>query len=223
MADNNSAFDSMEYDKKIMQVIPYYEEFYKNAVDLVKAHGQQNISWLDVGCGTGKMADVAFSDINIKRFTFVDSSENMINIAKERFANTRTEFNICSIMDISYEEEFDVVTAILVNHFFHKKQKIDVLKKYYSALKHNGIYIAFENFMPYTDYGKRLGLEKWKAYQLHQRRGIKECQEHINRFGVDYFPVTITEHLEILNLAGFDVAEIFWVSNMQAGVYGIKY
>ena len=77
--------------------------------------------------------------------------------------------------------------------------------------------------MPYTDYGKRLGLEKWKAYQLHQRRGIKECQEHINRFGVDYFPITIMEHLEILNLAGFDVAEIFWISNMQVGVYGIKY
>ncbi|MDE6252780.1 MAG: class I SAM-dependent methyltransferase [Lachnospiraceae bacterium] len=89
MADNNSAFDSMEYDKKIMQVIPYYEELYKNAVDLVKAHGQENISWLDVGCGTGKMADVAFSGIDIKRFTFVDSSENMINIAKERFADKR--------------------------------------------------------------------------------------------------------------------------------------
>ena len=223
MTDNNSAFDSKEYDRKIMQTVPYYEEFYKQVIDLVKVHKSEDVFWLDIGCGTGKMAEVAFPNIDIRRFVFVDSSENMMRIAKERFADTKSEFNVCNILDILYVGEFDVVTSIQVNHYFHKQQKIEVLKKCYSALKHNGIYIGFENFMPYTERGTRLGLERWKSYQLCQERGPKECQEHLNRFGVDYFPITISEHLENMNRAGFDVAEILWVSNLQVGVYGIKY
>ncbi|MDE7433162.1 MAG: class I SAM-dependent methyltransferase [Lachnospiraceae bacterium] len=176
----------------------------------------------DYGCGTGKMAEVAFADLDIRRFTFVDTSEKMMEIVRKRFSLTKSEFNVCNILNIPYTEEFDVVTAIQVNHYFHKEQKIDVLRKCNSALKHSGIYIGFENFMPYTEYGKHLALEKWKSYQICQGRTAKECQEHINRFGVGYFPITIPEHIEILNLAGFDAAEILWVSNMQVGVYAIK-
>lgn len=53
-------------------------------------------------------------------------------------------------------------------------------------------------------------------------KSLEDCQKHISRFGVEYFPITISEHLEILNLAEFEVAEILWVSNLQVGVYGIK-
>lgn len=60
MTDNNSAFDSKEYDRKIMQTVPYYEEFYKQVIDLVKVHKSEDVFWLDIGCGTGKMAEVAF-------------------------------------------------------------------------------------------------------------------------------------------------------------------
>lgn len=222
LTDNHSAFDSGEYDRKILQTIPYYQEFYKNVIDLIKVHKAEDLAWLDVGCGTGKMAELAFSDMDIKRFVFVDSSENMIKMAKQRFNNIKSEFNVCNMLDMPYMEEFDVVTAIQVNHYFHKQQKIDVLKKYYSALKYKGIYIGFENFMPYTEYGVRLGLERWKSYQLCQGKNFEECQKHMSRFGIEYFPITISEHLEILNLAGFKAAEILWVSNLQVGVYGIK-
>lgn len=220
--NRNLTFNSGEYDRKIRQTIPYYEEFYKQVIDLLKVQKPENLLWLDVGCGTGKMAEMAFSNLDIRRFVFVDESENMIKIAKERFGETKSEFKVCNILDISYAEEFDVVTAIQVNHYFNKEEKIVALKKYYSALKYHGIYIGFENFRPYTECGIQLGLEKWKAYQLSCGKTAKECQEHINRFDTAYFPVSISEHLEILKLAGFDVAEILWVSNMQAGIYGIK-
>lgn len=223
LTDNNSAFDSKEYDRKVLQTIPYYEEIYKQIIDLIKVHKSDGLSFLDLGCGTGKIAEVAFPNLDIRRFVFVDSSENMIKIVKERFADIKSEFNVCNIINTSYTEEFDVVTAILVNHYFHKEEKTDVLKKCYSALRSGGIYVGFENFMPYTEYGKHLALERWKAYQLCKGKNFKECQEHINRFGVDYFPITISEHLEIMKQSGFDVAEIFWLSNMQVGIYGIKH
>ena len=47
-------------------------------------------------------------------------------------------------------------------------------------------------------------------------------QDHLARFGVDYFPLTVDEHLQMLTKCGFRVVELFWYSVMQAGFYCLK-
>lgn len=222
--DNCSAFASVGYDREIRKTLPYYEEFYNQIIDLVQAYNPEQLSWLDIGCGTGKMAEKAQLHFVIDRFVFVDNAESMLNMAKEQYGSlgTKTEFCLCNALDLAYDAEFDVATAVLVNHYFHKEEKLEALKKYYAALKPNGIYIGFENFLPDSVYGKQLGLERWKEYQLRQRKSIDACEKHMGRCGDAYFPITLPEQLELLKQAGFEVAEILWVSNMQAGVFGIK-
>lgn len=44
----------------------------------------------------------------------------------------------------------------------------------------------------------------------------------MTRFKHKYFPITIGEHLNLLKRVGFRVAELFWLSYMQAGFYAIK-
>ena len=48
MGDNRSAFQSEEYDKKIKQTLPYYEDFYRQITELVKACHFKTLNWLDV-------------------------------------------------------------------------------------------------------------------------------------------------------------------------------
>lgn len=55
MNDNRLAFDSTEYDRKIKQTLPYYDEFYKQVIELVKTFQISAVKWLDIGCGTRKM------------------------------------------------------------------------------------------------------------------------------------------------------------------------
>ena len=64
MKNNIAAFNSTGYDDKIKRTLPYYEEFYRQVIDLIKSYNSQSLSWLDIGCGTGKMADVAFKELN---------------------------------------------------------------------------------------------------------------------------------------------------------------
>ena len=42
-------------------------------------------------------------------------------------------------------EMFDIVTAIQVNHYFRKAERIAIIKNCYDALAENGIYISSEN------------------------------------------------------------------------------
>lgn len=65
-------------------------------------------------------------------------------------------------------------------------------------------------------------LKKWKDYQIKQEKGVEESEQHIKRYGKDYFPISILEHLEIMRKCGFEVVGMLWYSNMQAGFWGMK-
>ena len=45
---------------------------------------------------------------------------------------------------------------------------------------------------------------------------------HNLRCGVNYFPLTVSEHIELLKQTGFEHVHVFWCSYMQMGIYGIK-
>lgn len=222
MSDNKSAFSSSDYDRKIAQTLPYYEQFYEQVIELVKVYNHNPVRWLDIGCGTGKMGSVAFENVDLEKFVFCDSSEEMIRIAKTRFMCHNAEFSVCDVQKLTYTDEFDIITAIQVNHYLRTDERKIALQKYYAALKDNGLYISFENFAPFTDSGKRIYLKKWKRYQMEQGKSPEECREHINRYGKDYFPITLSENLELMRNSGFKAVEILWLSNMQVGLWGIK-
>lgn len=210
------------YDKKIKMTIPYYEEFYKQVIDIVKIQFDKSLTWLDVGCGTGKMAEVALKVVDLEKFVFCDNSAKMIEIAKQRFKNENTEFIISSILELHNNIQFDVITAIQVFHYFEREERIRAIRRCYEMLNPHGIFVTFENFAPQSEIGKKLFLEHWKLYQLSQGKDIDECNGHIGRYEKEYFPISISEHLKILEQCGFENVEIIWVSNMQVGLLGIK-
>lgn len=223
MNDNKSAFNSIEYDRKIKQTLPYYDEFYKQVIDLVEIFHLNTIRWLDIGCGTGKMGGVAFENLKLEKFVFCDCSDEMIRIAKERFKHyNAAEFLICNIQNLTYADEFNVITSIQVNHYLNINERKIVLQKCYEALKNNGLFISFENFAPYTELGKSVYLEKWKRYQVNQGKSPDECENHIKRYGKDYLPISLSENIELMKSSGFKTVEILWLSNLQVGLWGIK-
>ncbi|MCI8380169.1 MAG: class I SAM-dependent methyltransferase [Lachnospiraceae bacterium] len=222
MNDNKSAFRSSDYDDRIKQTLPYYEQFYKEIIELVKIFNHNRIRWLDVGCGTGKMASVAYENVDLEKFVFCDSSKEMIKIVKERFRCRNAEFSACDIQNLIYTDEFDVITAIQVTHYLRMDERKIALQKCYEALKDNGLFISFENFAPYTEEGKTVYLEKWRRYQIKQGKNPEECGKHIDRYGKDYFPISLSENMELMRNCGFKAVEILWLSNMQVGIWGIR-
>lgn len=222
MNNNKSAFGPSEYDRKIKQTLPYYDEFYKQVIDLVKIFQNSEVRWLDIGCGTGKMGSFAFENIELEKFVFCDSSDEMIRIAKEHFRYSNAEFSVCDVQNLTYTNEFHVITAIQVNHYLQTGERKAALKRCYEALKENGLFISFENFSPFTDIGKSVYLEKWKRYQMRQGKSQEESENHIERYGKDYFPITLEEHFKLMQNCGFQAVEILWLSNMQVGFWGMK-
>lgn len=214
------AFLPEEYDKSIVTTLPYYEEYFKQIADIVATVFHTPIAWLDVGCGTGKMASVAVQNLQVKNMVCCDDSPKMLKIAKERISNV--EFLEIPIQNLQYDLDFDVITAILLNHYLEYEDRIVSIKNCYNALKKNGLLFTVENFAPNNDRMKNLYLERWKNYQYHSGKSEKESQNHILRYNTEYFPITIMEQIHVLQECGFENVEIFWCSYMQVGIVGIK-
>jgi len=220
--DNHSAFHSTEYDSKIKRTLPYYEEFYKQVIDIVLVYHPQTVTWLDVGCGTGKMAQEAFKQVKLEKFVFSDSSAEMIKMVKERYPFPNCSFLIQKVQELEFHNIFDVITAIQVNHYLQKEERAAVIQKCFDALKTDGMFITFENFAPFSSLGEQIYLERWKSYQLRQGKSEHTSEEHINRYNKEYFPISLSEHIDIMKSSGFRAVEILWLSYMQVGLLGIK-
>ena len=221
-SNNHTAFDAAEYDEKIKKALPYYDDFFAQIISAVKAFAYTHADWLDVGCGTGKMYAEAVGQIRINRFVFCDCSEEMLKIAESRFCGSGREFFLKDMLELDFSDEFDIVTSVQSMHYIRPEQRSAAVKNCFNALRQGGIFLNFENFSPDSEAVERLALKRWRDYQLANGRSKAECDKHLSRYKKEYFPLTLSEQLEIMKNAGFAAAEVFWLSYMQAGFIGVK-
>jgi tRNA (cmo5U34)-methyltransferase len=228
MSDNLSPYSAAEYDEGLRKTVPYYQNIYAETVDLVK-HAQPGVrNWLDTGCGTGNLVKLAFQSFRGVRYLIADPSPQMIMQSRLNLGGIPQ--NQLLVVGAQGTESLDltgfpcpqVITATLSHHYFDKAQRIQATQNCHDMLDEGGIYITVENILPRTGQGKEIALNRWLSYQVKQGKSEEEAQQHLQRYGSAFFPITLDEHLQILKEAGFRAAELFWLSHLQAGLYAIK-
>ncbi len=226
-ADNSTPHSAQVYDMQVRNTIPFYDEFHTQTIKIVKAIGINPKTWLDTGCGTGSLAQKAVTEFPTTHFVLVDPSSKMLEAAKEKLANQSPaviEFlQPCSTEKLeNHNEEFDVITAIQSHHYLMPNSRIKATSVCFELLSSKGVYVTFENIRPLTAEGIRIGKENWRQFQLSKGRSNQTIDEHLKRFGTEYHPITIKEHLSLLKKTGFSTVELLWYSYMQAGFYCLK-
>lgn len=223
--DNTTPHSSAKYDTEIIKTIPYYPSMHLETVKLVKSFNKDINNWLDTGCGTGTLASLVLENFPQVNMVLADPSNEMLGICRTKLTKDNYSINYINsdtgtltLKDYS----FDVITTIQAHHYLKKDQRGEATSKCYSYLKPGGIYIAFENIRPRSDDSTTILKKYWKQFQVESGKEITDAEKHIQRFDVEYFPITIEEHLKLYETTGFKVADMFWKSYMQAGFFCIK-
>jgi len=77
-----------------------------------------NLSWLDIGCGTGALSEMIYQLSKPSHLTCIDPSEEFLTQAKERL-NNKGEFCVGNATDIAKEDNsIDIVVSGLALNFF---------------------------------------------------------------------------------------------------------
>lgn len=228
-SDNATPHSSSEYDRAVRQTIPYYEIIQTETINLIKILKPDVKCWLDTGCGTGYLIEKALPYFPETNFVLTDPSAPMLEQAKHRLngiPEQRVRFlpPIPSDGLIEYKKEIhpQVITAILCHHYLRKAQHLQTTQVCYDLLDKDGVFITFENTKPVNEINITVALERWKHFQIEQGRPEAVVEEHLKRFNTHYFPISIEEHLSLLNEVGFKSVALFWLSYLQAGFYAVK-
>lgn len=222
MRDNKTSQAAAEYDANVHKTIPRYHLFHDEVVDLVRAIVPRPLAWLDTGCGTGTLILKAVDQFEQTKFVAADPSAAMLQFAAEKLASQNVTFVAAGSEELVYTDNFDVVTAIMAHHYLDREGRRRATRNCYAMLKQGGLYITFETIRPATANGTQIGLERWRSAQIANGKSPDAANKHISRFGSELLPVTLAEHRELLAETGFSTVELFWVSGLQAGFYGIK-
>lgn len=225
--DNTTPHQSTEYDTQVVKTIPGYERFFAEIVGLVKAYYPNPGIWLDTGCGTGTLALYAMPDFPDTRFILADPSEGMLAQAKAKLAANGAHAEILDPVDSAglpgaVGETPDIITAVMCHHYLDPAGRKAAVTGCYDLLRDSGLFVTFENIRPYTGKGIEIGLHRWKEFQVSGGRSVEIVDKHMLRFGKEYFPITVSDHLDLLRECGFRTVEILYYGMMQAGFYALK-
>lgn len=185
-------------------------------------------TWLDTGCGTGALVDRAITEFPETKFILCDPSEEMLHQAQRKLKSY--PFGDILFLKPLATQDFppglctspDVITAIQSHHYLSSDQRKKATMVCYDLLKDDGVYVTFENVRPATDEGTIIGKKYWMNFLLKGGRDSAAVDAQLTRFDREFFPITLEEHLVLLQETGFRVVELFWYSYMQAGFYAIK-
>ena len=107
-------------------------------VDLafILAGSTRNAEVLELGCGNGRDAEAILE--RTTRYTGIDTSEKMINIAKEKIPNGT--FLVADATDFEYGGPYNVIFAFALFRHLNLEEVTVVLKKVTAALKRGGVF-----------------------------------------------------------------------------------
>jgi tRNA (cmo5U34)-methyltransferase len=225
--DNATASPAAAYDAHVEQTIPYYRALHEETLRLVETLAGEPGIWLDTGCGTGALVKKALPRFPRTRFLLADPSPAMMEQARGKLAGSgegRVTFlnpSDSAGVDVG-AQRCDAITAILSHHYLDREGRRAALAHCHSLLAEGGVLVYFEIVRPNTERAMEIGKEYWKAYQTRMGKPAGDAEAHMKRLDRQLFPITVSEHLEVLRESGFATADLFWYSYMQAGFWAIK-
>ena len=221
---HTTLYSASEYDEKIHATLPFYDSFHRQTIDLVRSLPKSPEKWLDIGCGTGNLylcAEKCFPDTE---FILADPSEEMLAIARGKIAADKSPlFLLSDSQSLTFpDNSFDVISAIQSHHYSDQAERKKAVENSFRMLRPGGVFIVFENIRPRSEKALPVAQRRLENYQIRRGRTRNDARQHIDRFDREYFPITIPEHLSLLDEIGFSVVEILWASYLQAGFYAMK-
>ena len=156
-----------EFDNIIPLLIPFYNEIYNILIESVPFQKNNPIKVLDIGCGTGTLANIIKQQFPNAHITCNDFAKNMIEIARKKLSKYKSDINFLTgdFNKIQSDEKYDViVSCYALHHIATDNEKIQLYENIYNSLNKNGIFLTADLVLGTNNHIEILYLKKWKKF-----------------------------------------------------------
>jgi len=131
---------SQDYDANRRRFIPCYDTFYQSAINLLK-FDTDSPKVLDLGAGTGLLSAFVLAEYPKAQLTLIDQAENMLDLARERFAGLeQIQYIADDYTTHGFTEKYDAIVSALSIHHLEDEKKKALYKTCFSNLKPKGMF-----------------------------------------------------------------------------------
>jgi tRNA (cmo5U34)-methyltransferase len=155
---------AQDYDSQREYIIPEMRQYYGAAVWAMETM-EQKPAILDVGAGTGLLSALLLEKFPDARLTLMDISENMLDMARKRFASRPdTAYIICDYSRSDLGGPYDLVCSALSIHHLSPEDKRQLFGRIYRALKPGGMFVNADQADGETPYFRDRYLGYWNDF-----------------------------------------------------------
>lgn len=210
--------EAPDYDREIIKYIPYYREQNQVLMDLLPFEGSARIRALDLGAGTGELADWILRRYPLAEVTVFDLAEKMLAAARERLAKFggRTTYQQGDFSKDEFGFGYDLVLSGLSIHHLEDPAKKDLYRRIFQALNPGGIFINRDMVRGATERLNGIYEKLWLEYV----RSMGEDPIAVfERYRVEDILASVEDQLEWLREAGFVDVGCHW-QRMNFAIFG---
>lgn len=153
-----------EYDRHREYIIPDLRQYYSAAVWAMETR-VRTPEILDVGAGTGLMSAFVVEKYPDARLTLMDIAENMLDMARKRFAGrSETRYVVCDYSRSDLGGPYDIVCSALSIHHLETEDKRQLFHRIHAALRPGGMFINADQADGETPYFRERYLDYWNEF-----------------------------------------------------------
>jgi tRNA (cmo5U34)-methyltransferase len=208
-----------EYDKAIATLIPHYKELLEGAAAAVDILARATPAVVDLGTGTGALAQHIVKVRPKARLIGIDADASMLDAASRRLRG-----NIQTIEE-NFEQihipRCDVVSAsFALHHVPTGRRKAALYKRCFAALRPNGMFVSADCYLAASAHLQRKHRDAWLAH-LSRTYAPKKAEGFLRTWAKEDVYFTLEREIELLKDAGFAV-EVAWRKDSFAVLVGLK-
>jgi tRNA (cmo5U34)-methyltransferase len=214
--------DALTYDRHIVRFVPYYGEQNDVMMDLLPFEGTMRIRGLDLGAGTGVLAEGILRRYPLAEVAVFDLADNMLEAARERLIKfeNRVIFQKGDFSRDDFGSGYDLVLSGLSIHHLEDPRKRDLYRKIYLALNPGGMFLNRDVIRGATERLDDVYLRLWRQYIRSMGENDASCLE---RYYAEDHPASVEDQLAWLREAGFVDVGCHWQRINFAIFGGHKY
>jgi tRNA (cmo5U34)-methyltransferase len=201
---------AQDYDSQREHVIPHLLEYYSAAVWAMESPVKQP-AVLDVGAGTGLMSSFLLDKFPDARLTLMDISENMLEMARKRFAaRPDTTYVVCDYSCSELGGPYDIICSALSIHHLAPEDKRILFQRIFSALQPGGMFVNADQADGETLYFRKRYLEYWNDFLMRGPLTEAQYAEILKRRDTLDRNDKLSLQIQWLNDAGFSDVDVVY-------------
>lgn len=208
-----------EYDARIRTFVPTYEEMISVAAEMLRLLREQAPTILDLGIGTGELADRCLTVHSDGQIVGIDIDPAMLEVARKRLeGHSMVRLIKGDFREVVLPPCNAIVSCIALHHVPSPEEKKQLYKKCAQALQPGGLFVSADCFPAREESLAKAQRESWLIH-LRKTYSPPEAEAHLASWAGEDFYFPLSDELQWLQEAGF-MTEVVWRQNAFAVIAG---